>query len=596
MMKQPVHGSNTAWDEPGFHRPLGGMFYNILPVFLAAGLGLLFNVWLIPSVIFPFPEAMGYQNLNSQIFGVFFTLFDMGIGIALYRFIAEKNVSEPRKTIDYIRFFIFFQMITGTAQVTGIAIYVFAFLQGTGLSYAAWFFLMYSTVQFPGMLWVFNGALQGYQRFDKANLLSFLSTVILENSTRVACILIGRWLGAMDPTFGEVVGAAAGSIIGVYIDDFIAAAIGAHWLDPVLKKIDPSMRIYKLFIPKFDRKVVKDCFSFGARVIVPTLIWPAANFISVTMLLAWMPNYSTYIGIFSLADLLSSLVYSFTLSLSPPVSEAWNNGKVTLTKYYLNRTYQWYGLTGGFMTGLLVAGAPLLGLVAGPGFELVVPMVVYLALFKFIDLFAMIHDSIYNGLGHPEWNILLVGVDQGIRLLVTWLLLVPFPSGWYALVWALGLGRGAKWVVGYAALWKKYFHFRINWWQAFVATGIAMAAELGVVMVFVYVVHPALSVAVGELVSALVVILASIVVGPFLVFMPAYALAGGWDDEAIAVFEKSAAMSGPSKGFVMFLLKITKAFARLSRLHGRFPTDVSGVQADIDALVEEREKKMGKTR
>ncbi|MEX2718287.1 MAG: hypothetical protein Q6353_017945 [Candidatus Sigynarchaeum springense] len=594
-MKQPVRESNSAWDLPGFHRPLAGMFYNILPVFLAAGFGLLFNVWLIPSVIFPFPEAMGYQNLNSQIFGVFFTLFDMGIGIALYRFIAEKNVSDPRKSIDYIRFFMVFQMVTGAIQVTGIAIYVFAFLQGTGLSYAAWFFLIYSTVQFPGIFWAFQGALQGYQRFDKSNLLSFLSTVILENSTRVTCILLGRWLGAADPAFGEVMGAAAGSIIGVYIDDFIAAAIGAHWLDPVLKKIDPSMRIYKIFIPTFDRQVVKDCFSFGARVIVPTLIWPAANFVSVLMLTAWMPNYATYVGIFSLADLLSSLVYSFTISLSPPVSEAWNNGKVTLTKYYLNRTYQWYGLTGGFMTGLLVAGAPLLGLVAGPGFELVVPMVVYLALFKFIDLFAMIHDSIYNGLGHPEWNILLVGVDQGIRLLVTWLLLVPFPSGWYALVWALGLGRGVKWIVGYAALWKKYFHFRINWWQAFVATGIAMAAELGVVLAMVYIVHPALSVVTGELVSALVAILASIIVGPFLVFMPVYALAGGWDDEAIAVFEQAAAMSGPSKGFVMLLLKITKTFARVSRLHSRFPTDITGVQADIDALVATRMQKMETT-
>ncbi len=582
------------WDEIGFHRPLGGMFFNILPVFLAAGFGLLFNVWLIPSVIFPFPEAMGYQNLNSQIFGVFFTLFDMGIGIALYRFIAEKNVSDPTKSIEYIRFFIWFQLITGSIQVTGIALYVFVFLQSTSLSYAAWFFLMYSTVQFPGMLWVFNGALQGYQRFDKANLLSFLSTVILENSTRVACILLGRWLGAADPAFGEVMGAAAGSIIGIYVDDFLAAAIGAHWLDPVLKKIDPSMRIYKLFIPRFDRQVMKDCFSFGVRVIVPTLIWPAANFITTLFLLAWMPNYATYIGIFSLADLLSSLVYSFTISLAPPVSEAWNNGKVTLTKYYLNRTYQWYALTGGFMTGLLVAGAPLLGLVAGPGFELVVPMVMYLALFKFVDLFAMIHDSIYNGLGHPEWNILLVGIDQGIRLLVTWLLLVPFPSGWLALVWALGLGRAAKWVVGYAALYKKYFRFKVNWWQSFAATGIAMAAELGAVLAMVYVVHPALSMAAGELVSALIIILASVIVGPFLVFLPAYALAGGWDEEGIAVFEKAVAMSGPSKGFVTFLLKISKKFAGLSPLHGRFLTDVTGVQEDIDALMSERAEKIGK--
>jgi len=569
------------------------MFFNLVPVFLASGFGLLFNVWLIPSVIFPFPEAMGYQNLNSQIFGVFFTLFDIGIGVALQRFIAEKNISNPRRSVDYIRFYIFFQVFTGLIQVSIIAIYVLWFLQGTTLSYAAWFFLVYSTIQVPGMLWVFNGALQGYQRFDKANLVAFLDTVIFENTTRVACILLGRWLGAQDPSFGEVMGAAAGSIVGVYLDDFVAAAISAHWLSPVIKKIDPTLRVWKLFIPRFDKQVVKDCFSFGARVIVPTLIWPAANFVSVYILLNWMPNYATYIGIFSLADLLSSLVYSFSLSLAPPVSEAWNNKKVALTKYYLARNYQWYALTGGFMAGLLVAGAPLLGLIAGPGFELVVPMLQYLTIFKFVDLFAIIHDSIYNGLGHPEWNILLVGVDQGIRLFITWLLLIPFPCGWLALVWALGLGRGVKWAIGYVALWKKYFHFKVNWWQSFGATFIAMGAELVVVFSLVYGIHPLLASVVGDLVSALVIILACIIIGPFFVFLPVYAIAGGWDDEALKVFERAVSLSGPSKGLARFLLVISKKFSKISRLHGKFQTDVTGVDEDIAALMAERAAKLG---
>ncbi len=577
------------WYEIGFHRPLGGMLFNLVFVFIAVGFGMLFNVWLIPALL-P-AAALGYQNMNAQIFGIYFTLFDIGIGVALQRFVAEMNIKDPKRSIKYISFFCWFQMFTGLVQVTLISVWVIAALQGTNLGYAAWFFLIYSTVQFPGMLWVFSGALQSYQQFHKVNMLSFLQTIILENTTRIGCIILGKWIGTSNPAVGEIIGITIGSIIGVYVDDFIAALIAARWLDPVLKKLDPSYRISTLFIPSFDKEVVKDCLVFGARVIVPTLIWPAANFIAINMMLAWMPNYAVYVGVYSLADYLSNLVYSFSLYMTTPISEAYNNGKIELTKYYIVRNYTWYALTGGFMAGLLLAGAPLLGVITGESYVLMVPMIQYLVLFKFIDLFAIIQDSTNNGIGHPEYNIILVGVDQGIRITVLYIMLVVVPSGWLALVWSLGLGRTAKWVIGYAILYRKFFKFKVNWWQTFVATGIAMAAEYAVVLLLVAGVMPVLSEVIGYTTAALAIVGAGIVIGPFLVFLPVHALAGGWDDESLNVFARAVTMSGPSKGIASFLLKIVRASTKASPLHARFPTDTTGVQEEIAALMETRAKR-----
>ncbi|MFX0099955.1 MAG: oligosaccharide flippase family protein [Candidatus Hodarchaeota archaeon] len=586
--EERARGIDQEWQSIGFHRPLAGVFYNVILVFIVAGLGMLFNVWLIPNVIFPFPEGMGYQSLLSSMLGIYFMLADFGVALALQRYISEKNVSDPKSTIKYISFFIWYQMFSGLIQVTIIAIWCLSFLPSSNLSYTSWFFLIYSTVQYPGMLWVFLGSLQGYQRLDKANLLSFLQMFVFENSSRIACILLGRWLGSHNPILGEVMGATLGSVIGVYIDDFIAAVVGSRWLTPVLKKIDPKIRIRDLFIPRIEKKVAKDCFFYGLRVTFPTLIFPLANYIAVNMYTAWLPNYSVFLGVYELADLISSLVASFSFSMAPPISEAYNNKKIVLTKDYIARNYKWSGLTGSFMMGLLLGGSSLLGNIMGESFSSISLMIQYLAVFKFVDLFAIVHDQTFNGLGHPEYNIILVGIDQIVRIVVLFLMLVVWPSGWQALVWALGLGRAVKWVVGIIILYLKFFPFKVNFWQTFIAPLFSTAAEILVILAFIWWLLPVLE-SISDLITAsLVIICMAIVIGPFFVHLPIYALLGGWDERSLAIFERAVNMSGPSKGLSRFIFNISKKFSMLSPLYNKYPIKVAGVDQEIKELQELR--------
>ncbi|MHA1372126.1 MAG: hypothetical protein ACTSRA_20705, partial [Promethearchaeota archaeon] len=325
-----------------------------------------------------------------------------------------------------------------------------------------------------------------------------------------------------------------------------------------------------------------------------TIIFPAANYISVAMLVSWMPNYASYMGIFMLADMLSSLVYSFTLNVTSPISEAYNNGKLQLTRDYIARNYQWNGISGSIMMGLLFAGAPLLGIIAGPRFELIVPMIRYLVLFKFIDLFAMLHDQIYNGLGHPEYNIILVGVDQGIRILVTYILLIPIPSSWLALVYALGIGRTAKWIVGFIILKYKFFKFKVNVWQSFVSPLIAFIIEFAFLWGIVYWLTPtiAFDLGTGEINAAIISILIGIVAIPFMHFTITI-LTGGWDDHGLEIFGTAVKMSGPSKPLMSVIFRLLKLIARVSPLHGRFAIKIQGVNSEIQDLMKTRTKKIG---
>ena len=98
-MNSPVKKtSEELWKEIGFVRPLAGLLYNIFLVFGAAGIGILFSVWLIPKVIYPFPAAMGWEGMTKDFFTFYFTMADVGIGIAIERFIGELNIKEPKKT------------------------------------------------------------------------------------------------------------------------------------------------------------------------------------------------------------------------------------------------------------------------------------------------------------------------------------------------------------------------------------------------------------------------------------------------------------------------------------------------------------------
>ncbi len=582
------------WQNVGFHRPLGGLLYNILFVIIAAGFGVVFAVWFIPNIIFPFPQGLGYQDTVTNLFGLVFTMLDLGVGASLSRYVAAESIKNPRDALKYVQFFIWYQMITGLGQTTAISVWAI-YLNMTGaehLVYLTWFVVIYSTVQYPGCLWVFNGALEAFQQYHKAKLVGFIQIQVFENILRITFILIGRWVGTQVPAIGEVMGATAGSMIGIYLREFCSAILSGHWLADVLRKIDPTLRVRDLFRIEFGRDIMKKSLSYGVRAMAPALIYPVANFFAILIITLELDNYASIMGMVNLGMMLAQMVTTFGITIGPTISEAWLNGKKRLTAYYLASSYKWTFTMGGFMIGLLYGGAAMLGIIAGSNFFLTTSIIQVAIFFKMCDMFQGLHDSIFTASGHAEYNIILIAIEQTVRVFLLWAMIVWFPSGWYALVLSQGIGWGVKWLCGFLLFNAKYFKTRtINVWQTFIAPAIAATVEAIYIQLLLTYLFPIIADAIGSVPAAIIGIVIGIFSGPFFVYFPVLTFFGGWDEGTLKVAERAAEMAGPSKFLVNLIVKLSRILTRISPLHNRFKIDDTGVAEEIAELMALRSKR-----
>ncbi|MBN2151046.1 MAG: hypothetical protein JW839_06365, partial [Candidatus Lokiarchaeota archaeon] len=200
MVGDTAHKGNAeaAWNAIGYHRALGQFWWNYVLTLLMAVVALLFFSVLIPNFLLPFPEVFGFYGVVTGLFSLFFTVLNAGTGDVVTRYVSEHSVDNPRKCLEYIRFFIWFQMVSGLLQVTGIAILALYFMP-LNLEYMKWMFIIYATVQYPGMLTIYQGCLNGFSRFDKTNKLSILQAAIIQPGVLIACVLVFKEVGAAFP-------------------------------------------------------------------------------------------------------------------------------------------------------------------------------------------------------------------------------------------------------------------------------------------------------------------------------------------------------------------------------------------------------------
>ena len=462
------------------------------------------------------------------------------------------------------------------------------------IAYAAWFFLLYSTIQYPGMLGIFRGTLEAYQRYDKAGLIGFIQTQVIDNIMRIVCILLGRWLGSLNPAIGEVMGATMGAIIGTYLREFITAYIAALWCRPILKQIDPTYSVRNLFYIEFTWADVKKCLSFGIRALAPGLISPLAEFGIVLMYVRWLPSYSSLLGLFMTGEMLSHMVCTFSFSgLGASLSESYNNGKYRLTRFYIEQAYKWLGTFGWFMIGLLFYGASLIGLIIGENWQGVTLIIQTLIFFKITYMFGSHLSGYLNGVGHPEYNILVEAIKQGTRLITLWFFLVVIPMGLMSLVYSLGCSYVALWLSSHLIFHFKIMKIRINLWQTFIAPLGAAFTMAGCIRLGLIYIIPLFQVWFGMLIGVIVMMMFFIAVGPLFIFFPMYALLGGWDTPSLAILKRSVAMSGPSKFYIQAMYWVSNGIAKRSPLTNRFPIPDDGVNQEIQELTDLRKANLG---
>ena len=306
---------------------------------------------------------------------------------------------------------------------------------------SVWFILFINIKQYPAILSTFSSVIGSLQHGDKEQLITFWRASVLEPLTKIGGGLIGLYWGQANPIFGEMYGLALGWAIGSYIDDFLTFGLGMYWLSKIVDKY--GIRMWEIYGQEVPPDVWKSALGYAARLLPKTIFGAIIGFAGFMVTYENLPGYMSYQGLIREAENLRKFVgWSDDIinKSQPSYSEAFNNGKNILTKYYIAQGLRYnsffFVILGGFNIFCLNL---LLEIVFEAGFlpetwalvGQIVPIMVILWLWSpYHDIASkMTYIS-----GNPEINTVLDMTGSVVNLAFMYYFLAVLQMGWLGLV------------------------------------------------------------------------------------------------------------------------------------------------------------------
>ncbi len=572
------------WEKIGYHRVIGGFYFYIIFAVVAVG-----YVMLIPLFI-PYPESMGYYNILTGIFSSFFTLADLGTASSLARFIAEYRVKDPQRCLEYIRFFIWFQMFTGLGQTTVVSCLGLFALGASNISYMPWLFVWLSIVQFPGMLGTFQEAMKGFQQYAKTSIVSLLNTVLFQSVTLVVGAQLGAFLGNAAPQIGGVMGAAIGMTIGYYVDDFSTVVISGWMFSKMIKPW--GFRLRDAFVPHVRKEIARESIKFGLGVMGFVLSYQIPGTLTALLYTSLLPNYSTFVGVIAtlgpvmgLAETVNNMHIG---NHQATTCEAYFNKKQNYAEWVLSNGFRTIGQVSFLIIPLvLVLGPAIVELFFHDYMSTFLRVFIIVLIQKTIFQHSHLMNEVLIGTGHHKFNIIITVVEQivGMTAILT---CIYFQLGIYILIIPGFFSTAAKQGAGWIYITKRIIplHFTRAAWQNWIST--AMAG-----FVYYWVIN-AVYTLLGLVIPAGYAAIAVVVLGIYVLPGPGYffplALLGGYDKHTLEDFKNAVMLAGPSKVIVVSWYNCAAFAARFSPLHDKFPMYHDRVSEEIEELMVMKQK------
>ncbi|MEX2682443.1 MAG: hypothetical protein Q6373_012650 [Candidatus Sigynarchaeota archaeon] len=592
---------NDLWDVIGFHRPLGGFWYKLILEIGIILIPILFvSFWL--TVLYPYPESLGYSSAFSGLFVLVFTAFDIGTANTLNRFVADSAIKNPARMVQYIQYFIWYQAITGLVQITILSAWSILVMPNTPQAYGIWIILLVVSKQYPGYLAVFKSALGSLQQFNKKSAVDFLQSEAFQRLTEVGFVLLGRWLGGLNPAVGELMGIAMGSVLGLYLDDFVAMIVSGYLLAKHLKPW--GIEFKDLFRVEFDRHLVKECVLFGLRTGIPGLLVANTQVIGLTLFLALLPQYTTFVVLSGMATQLVAITQRLVdQDFSPLFTEAYQNGKKKLCQYYHAHAMRFFAINTGFAMAIMLIVMTVLGDVFAAlkleRYMLTLPFLVPAAISRVSKTYFNYPEGIIIAAHKPTQYMILKIIEEGLRILFLLLTVVVFRVqnlGIYGVVYVLSLvdypAYLLKAIIAYTYIDRRLFKLRLMTWQTFVAPSLSCGILFVVfVTLKISVLDPLMR---WNTIVAIAIGIAGIAILVFTFYFPLTVLLGGWDDNSISDFRKVVKMTGPSKIIVNPIAKMIFKTVPVARLHNRYKYDETEAFVELKELVALRDENRGK--
>jgi hypothetical protein len=428
--------TKLLWDKIGFHRPLAGFWNKMIYEIGILIIPMVIGVQLI-KFLYPFPESRGYSGAITGIFVLIFTIFDLGTSSTINRFIADENIKNPVRMVQYIQYYVWYQAITGLIQVTGISIWAIFYARDSQLAYGVWIMLVVSIKQWPGFPGVFKGVLNALQMYDKKNAIEFIQGEGIQILTEILFVVLGKWYGQNNPEIGELLGIAIGATFGLYLDDVIASFIAAYVLSKGLQPFGITFRT--LFEPGFDWEIVKECTLFGIKMGFPGLFSASIQLYALSLMLNFVPQYTTFAALagmaLSLVALVDRLVYQ---DFTPIFTEAYQNGKKKLCQYYNAHAIRFFFINSGFTVSIILSVISVFDIIfEGMGltfYMLTIPFLIPSLIKRLLSPYIKYPGNILIAAHRPNQLMIMNLIFESLRFLVWFLTIQVFR------IQALGIG------------------------------------------------------------------------------------------------------------------------------------------------------------
>lgn len=589
-----------GWEMIGFHRQLGSEFWNILLQIVTTALSVILSAYLAP-LIAPYPEISGYTSIAQGLFLVVFTIFDVATTFGVGQFVAQYRVSNPEKMMEYIRFFVWWQMMAGILQVTFLSIYTLEIIIYGQYGYLTWLLLIILQQQWPCMLGIFTQCISGFQHFDKANIINFLQQTVVGQLLNVAIVLFGRYEGMIHPEIGEIIGMAIAGCIGQYINNILFFFVSVHYFNGITRKM--GYTAIDAFRFKFGKDVIRTSLNYGIQSSIVPVIAGVTSLLFLIWKTSMIPGYVAWNALISTGSGMTSSIGTFgNFSVQTALAEAYPNGKKKLTEFYISYSMKWRLLFMSMMCVVLLAVYPYFSLIYHNVSGLVywVPALLFyypgLARQWFNPFFNLTDYIMLGTFKIKQWTIARI-CEECMKVVNLYVLLfilsVQITWGLAGITFLLCFDAIIPTTIKTAGCWiycnKKIAKIKIYWMSSIVIPSLAASPMFLFSWLWLQYVFYPLWAAVGVIFAATISIIVAFGFMFFIMYFPILAILGGFDDYMFYVFKKSVELSGPSKPMMRVIERLvwrTIKAAKKIKVHGHFGIPYEEAHKEIEELMQ----------
>ena len=595
------------WVEIGPHRQIGGFMIQLFIGMLIIIPNAVFSSLIIPLLILPSPQGLGFYDFTIHFFEALWLVFDVGTSIALVTYFAKHRVKEPEIAVRYIQIFVWWQILTGVIQLGLISFGGAMFFPRTYLAHLTWVFVVHSWVQYPSIFLVFIQVFRAMQRIDLQQIGYILYYAILNLVGQAIFILVFRFTLGQNPIFGEALAGGMGYAFGMIMAGWMTFGITLI----MFKRLGFSVK--HIFRVDFTRKELKTALGYGSKLTIGQVWVPLVWLLQVFLLSIWLPSYASRAGYFALTwnlILIVSLVALLMESLLGGISESHSHDKKVLTQLYTAEGLKYGALFTFFLVTLLWAtGARFIiggaGLEWAPAVELLFPLLI----FQLLGFFSWLGDWQLAGSGRPGWAAAVWILEQLLRAtgLIVFIPVFQFLStsglsivtgGLVGVVFAYIPALAVKNVVMWYIIRRdEAMRPKFYVWQTYIGPGLAAIVTFVIIETISFILWRGADIVIldiGGVVISLLTIMSLVIF--FIGTLPALylysfftGLTGSWDKNTLAEFDRATNMTGVLRFLSRPLFHAIRLGAKISPLHDKYPIDIwEAAFEEAQALTEEK--------